>query len=358
VNLSEILDIKAITQFRRLFYEYTRMVTSFSFPEPSRGEVNFFPSNARPMFCRIIQRSPGGFEACQRSHRSVADTLLKKGKPVVYACHAGITGIAAPVFFEGECQVALLAENILTHHQTKSRFHAIRRKLKEFDINFEELEKAYFELPVVSQRDIRLAIETLSLIVNYIVDREQIIALQENLCQKQEEITNSVMVREQIEDSLQEKVNEIKELRKVLLVGRNPDGVALVSDDPSARQKRVVKSMCAFIDQYYATGISLSDVAEHVGLSPSYATTLFRQECGITFMDYLVIKRINRACELFRDSDMNVSEIGMRVGYHNMSHFNRIFKRIVGMSPGEYRNRIAFGQDEFIAPASIANSVN
>lgn len=340
MNLGEILDVEAIRKFRRLFYEYTGMISQFYFPNSKMGAVDCVPRDAKCDFCRLVQRSSKGQAECQLSDQRAAEAIQQAMKPMMFTCYAGLTGIAAPVFFEGECQGAVLAGDVLTHEPTASSFSKTCKALKGFDVDFEKLEEAYYRIPVVSHRSIRLAVEMLSLIVNYIVDSEQIIGLQQRLYEKQEEVSRTVMARDDTEKGMQDTLNEIDRLRRQLATATNSDSTVVLGDDAGARRRRIADEMLSFVDQYYGAGIALNDVAEHVSLSPNYVSTLFRQECGITLMDYLVAKRINQARELLQELGLNVSEVRARVGYKNMSHFNRMFKKLVGVTPGDYRNRV------------------
>lgn len=340
MNLGEILDVEVIRRLRRLFFEYTGMVSSLYFPDSKLGQIDCIPRDAQCEFCKIMHRCPRGAEQCALSDQQAAESIQKTMKPIVFTCYAGLTGIAAPVFYEGECQGAVLAGSVLTHVPTAASFMKVRRALKGIDVDLDELEKAYYKVPVVSHRFIRLAVEQLSLIVNYIIDREQIIGLQQRLYEKQEEISNAIMTHADTEKGLKDQLAEVDKLRKQLSVVTNPDSIAVVSDDKGARRKRIAETILSFVDQYYTAGITLNDVADKVGLSPNYVSTLFHDECGLTLMDYIVAKRIEKARELLQELSMNVGEVRTRVGYSNISHFNRTFKKIVGVTPGEYRNRI------------------
>ena len=78
-------------------------------------------------------------------------------------------------------------------------------------------------------------------------------------------------------------------------------------------------------------------MAEYVGLSEKYFTTKFTKECGETFLAYLTGLRVQKAKELIKTTTFKMYEIGEMVGYNNPEHFNRIFKKAVGMSPAQYR---------------------
>lgn len=92
------------------------------------------------------------------------------------------------------------------------------------------------------------------------------------------------------------------------------------------------------IDRQYADpGLSLNMVAEQVGIHPSYLSRLFKENLGVSFLDYLGELRVERAKELLRGTELAVKEIAQRIGFQSMPTFFRVFKKYCGMSPGQYR---------------------
>ncbi len=88
-------------------------------------------------------------------------------------------------------------------------------------------------------------------------------------------------------------------------------------------------------------------VAEKVGVSASYLSTLFTQKMGCGFIDYLNKMRIDCACEFMHDGKMKIYEIAYRVGYHDEKYFSKVFKKVTGYSPSVYRMNLGIleGQD-------------
>lgn len=89
----------------------------------------------------------------------------------------------------------------------------------------------------------------------------------------------------------------------------------------------------------YKKPIRLIDVADFLELNPAYFSRIFRQKMGVCFVDYLAEIRINKAIELLKNSNMNISEIADEVGFARSRYFTEIFKKRKGMTPSEYRNR-------------------
>lgn len=85
--------------------------------------------------------------------------------------------------------------------------------------------------------------------------------------------------------------------------------------------------------------LSLAQVAEAVSISPAYFSSIFSHETGETFIEYLTRVRIEKAKELLRTSSLRTTDIAFEVGYHSTNHFGKMFKRLVQLSPREYRSQ-------------------
>ena len=92
-----------------------------------------------------------------------------------------------------------------------------------------------------------------------------------------------------------------------------------------------------YLDLHYAEDITLDDLATNVGYSKNYLCRIFRESTGNTINFYLNNARINKAVELLAGTDMDVAKISGVVGYNNVFHFIKTFKKLVGVSPGNYR---------------------
>ncbi|MCH5290288.1 MAG: response regulator [Treponema sp.] len=94
-----------------------------------------------------------------------------------------------------------------------------------------------------------------------------------------------------------------------------------------------------FIEKNYADpNICLTSVAEAVHLSPNHFSTIFSQECGLTFIEYLTDVRIGHAKKLLHEGDLKSADIAYDCGFSDPHYFSFIFKKNTGLSPREYRN--------------------
>ncbi len=91
--------------------------------------------------------------------------------------------------------------------------------------------------------------------------------------------------------------------------------------------------------RYQDETLSIKDISEHVFLSSSYICTIFKNETGLTLNQYLTDFRIDKAKKLLTDPRYKITDISARVGYSDGNYFGKTFKKLVGMSPSEYREQ-------------------
>jgi AraC-like DNA-binding protein len=105
-----------------------------------------------------------------------------------------------------------------------------------------------------------------------------------------------------------------------------------------AMKDRALDDVISYVrGQFADVDLNVSQIADHFGLSVSYLSRRFKKETGIGLLDYIHTVRIDEAKALLEGSDLNVGEIGRRVGYYSDIAFIRAFKRYQGISPGKYR---------------------
>ena len=106
------------------------------------------------------------------------------------------------------------------------------------------------------------------------------------------------------------------------------------------RYDNLIQHAKAYIeDNYNHEDISLNMVASEVNLSSSHFSTVFGQETGVTFVEYLTKVRMDKAKQLLRTTGTKTTEIAFEVGFRDAHYFSNLFKKTQGCTPREYRNR-------------------
>ncbi len=98
-----------------------------------------------------------------------------------------------------------------------------------------------------------------------------------------------------------------------------------------------IRKARSYIDEHLEEELSLTKVARFAGLNPNHLSASFKKVTGIKFVDYIARRRFVRACQLLPNRQLRISEIAFEVGFQSLSQFNRVFKKVSGKSPSEYR---------------------
>jgi two-component system response regulator YesN len=101
--------------------------------------------------------------------------------------------------------------------------------------------------------------------------------------------------------------------------------------------RKTIQEAKEYIYANYNKKINLNDVANRVYLSPAYFGILFKKETGLAFTDFIAGLRIEKAKELLQKLDYSVAMVSGEVGYKDTRYFNKLFKKIVGVTASEYK---------------------
>jgi YesN/AraC family two-component response regulator len=103
-----------------------------------------------------------------------------------------------------------------------------------------------------------------------------------------------------------------------------------------------IQKALVFMREHFAEPVTLSEVARQAGLSRFHFCRLFHHETGVPFHDYLHDLRVTQAKTLLTDRYLTVTEVAYAVGFNDLSHFDRTFRRMIGRSPSEYRKSMLY----------------
>lgn len=102
----------------------------------------------------------------------------------------------------------------------------------------------------------------------------------------------------------------------------------------------IVKNALAYMQAHYKEKLLLSDVADEIYVSQWHLSKLLNKETGQNFSELLGKIRIEKAKELLKDPSLRICDIAEEVGFQDLPHFSRVFKKIEGVSANEYRNKV------------------
>lgn len=111
-----------------------------------------------------------------------------------------------------------------------------------------------------------------------------------------------------------------------------------------SKLKPLILLTLKYIDaNYFLNDLSLETVAKEFNTNPSYLSRMIKQETGMSFIDYLINLRIKKAIFLMDDPTIKIYQVAEMVGYSNQHYFCKAFKKVIGVSPTEYRGGTGVG---------------
>jgi AraC-like DNA-binding protein len=279
---------KIYQDYERAFSEATglpvalRSVESWQLPHHGKRFEN--------PFCGMLAEKSRACAACLQAQQQLSETATHEAKTVT--CQAGLCDTAVPVRMGDQLIGFLTTGQVFARKPTEAQFNRTKKMLADWGVQIKakELREAYFNTRVMSTRQHESVIKLLTIFAEHL-----------------SMVSNQIVVQEQ------------------------------------NTELPVVTRAKQFINDHQTEELSLEQVASAVHTSKFYFCKIFKKATDINFTDYLSRVRTERAKNLLLNPNLRVSEIAYEVGFQSLTHFNRVFKRILGRSPTDYREQLARG---------------
>ncbi|MDR2909737.1 MAG: helix-turn-helix domain-containing protein, partial [Oscillospiraceae bacterium] len=105
----------------------------------------------------------------------------------------------------------------------------------------------------------------------------------------------------------------------------------------------IIQDFLRYVHEHALKGLSLSEVARELAVTPTYLSSLIKKETGESFTDIVTRERLEVAKKLLTDTRNSIENIGSLIGYRNYISFYKAFKKLVGQTPREYRDHVSRG---------------
>ena len=144
------------------------------------------------------------------------------------------------------------------------------------------------------------------------------------------------------EEALSKKVEECYFITDIFNCIRDY-AINMVEDEENSKISEIsieyTNKAIAFINENYNKDITVQDIAEKVGVSRYHLSRIFKENTGLTLIEYLNRLRFSKAEILLKNSEMNIKDVAKAVGFNNITYFNRKFKQLFGIPPSEFNKR-------------------
>ena len=277
---------KIYQDYERAFSEATglpvalRSVESWQLPHHGKRFEN--------PFCGMLAQKSRSCAACLQTQQKLSETATREPQTVM--CQAGLCDTAVPVRMGDQLIGFLTTGQVFRKKPTEAQFNRTAKLFADWGVqtNANELREAYFNTRVLSSRQHESVVKLLAIFAEHL-----------------SMVSNQIVVREQ------------------------------------NAEMPIITRAKQFITAHQTEELSLDQVAKSVNTSKFYFCKMFKKATGINFTDYLSRVRTERAKNLLLNPNLRVSEIAYEVGFQSLTHFNRVFKRILGRSPTDYREQLS-----------------
>lgn len=242
-------------------------------------------------FCALMAKHNKACSSCLQTQHELAQTAQSEPKTVT--CFAGLCESAIPLHV-GENLIGFLRTGeVLLQTPTERHWARVARQMVEMGLkgDLAEMREAYFRSRVVSAKQYESVIQLLRVFAQHL----SIVANQVVFRTEHAEAPNITKARE-------------------------------------------------FIAQHHAEDISLETVARAVHMSTFYFCKQFKKATGVSFTNYLGRIRIEKAKEMLLNPHARISEVAFECGFQSLTHFNRVFRKLVGEAPTAYREHLPMEQ--------------
>ena len=282
--------------------------------------------SGRTEFCSVIRENPVSRKRCFRCDALAGLEAVRMGRPYIYLCHCGIVDVAVPVLVgERYLGAVMFGQVRIPNDDNEAKVERLVSEISSFqtecDAAHQELMEKYEKLPEMEYSRIVQIAETISSIINYIIDRA--------VNSENQALTYEFLLHNSA-DTGGNLMQEIQELR-------DPSSSDAGSYEPDLPKSSPVYPAVAYVNNHQHEMVTMNNMAQLCHLSPSYFSRLFRRELGENFINYVNRQKVQWAKTRLRNTNDSVNQIALDLGYMDSSYFINVFKKFEGITPLVYR---------------------
>jgi AraC-like DNA-binding protein len=280
--IEALASSKVFQDYEKAFTEATGLPVALRPVEtwqlPHHGKRNEGP------FCALISQKSRACASCLSVQETLSERAVEQAHTM--GCLNGLCDTAVPVRLGDRLIGFLQTGQVFRKKPSQGQFERAARQVAEWgvEVDPQTLREAYFATRVVPSKQHEAMVKLLTIFAQHL-----------------SMLSNQVVVQQE-------------------------------NAEPP-----VITRAKEFIQEHQTENLRLGHVAKACNTSTFYFCKMFKKITGINFTDYLSRVRIEKSKNLLLNPNLRVSEIAFEVGFQSLTHFNRVFKKILGQSPTEYR---------------------
>ncbi len=288
-TLAALSESRVYRDYERAFTQGTGLPLRLQGPD-MLDLVRFTKAQENP-FCALMAKTAESCAQCYALQCQVEEEAQLK--PKTLKCFAGLCETAVPVRVAENVIAFLHTGQVLLQRPDKVQFKRIAATLIQWgaEVDLKKLEEFYFNTRVLTLKQYEALIRLLNTFAEHLAACSSVLIMQ-----------------------------------------------AEQRDSPAITQAR------SYIRDHSDDELSLGAVAHVVNMSATYFSEKFKEMTGINFVEYVARTRVEKARNLLLNPNRRVCEVAFEVGFQSLSQFNRMFKKVVGEAPREYRAKLPLAE--------------
>jgi len=276
---------KVYQDYERAFTEATGLLVSLR-PVDS-WQLPYHGKKGENEFCALMAQKSRSCGVCLQVQQKLTESATYEAQTLT--CPVGFCDTAVPIRLGEQLVGFLQTGQVLRKKPTAAQFDNVLKLMAQWGVaqDVTTLREAYFSTRVLSPRQYGSMVKLLAIFAQHL-----------------SMVSNQVLVHQE------------------------------------HAEPPVITRAKEFILEHQGEDLSLGQVAKAVNTSTFYFCKMFKKVTGINFTDYLSRVRIEKAKNLLLNPSLRISEIAFEVGFQSLTHFNRVFKKIIGQSPTQYRAQL------------------
>jgi AraC-like DNA-binding protein len=232
----------------------------------------------KSLFCTILRDNPSFAEKCNACDCNAFKITEQTGELYIYKCHGGLTEAVSPIIYKNKILGYLMMGQTLHSSPNSELWEKYKSLCINYNIDQEVLEKAFYQIKSTDIDRINSAARIMDMSAKYIHSQKLV------------------------------KLKEPQLLEKII----------------------------SFVEEYFNKPITIEDISKQFKFSSSYLRHIIKSNFKMSFTEYLMIKRIEKAKDLLEHGNIKINEVASQVGFQEQNYFSRVFKKHSGISPTEF----------------------
>lgn len=332
----ELQSVFDISEWERIQDEISKLTGTAIITVDYKG-IPVTKHSGRTDFCSVIRDSENTRKRCYKCDAFAGLEAVRNNKPYIYLCHCGIVDVAVPIVVNDRYLGAVMFGQVRIPNNDTNKVERLINEFSSFEDEYpnakEDLYSKYLKLPVLKYETIVQIANTIEVIIGYIIRQRTRLQNEKKLFEYA--VQSKLSFNGKYEDDVSViALNDNTYSDRTNVPLQNTDTIPGFIPETS-----IVYPALIYIHNDESEFPSMKDMANLCHISQSYFSRKFLQVTGFNYNTYLMNHKIALVKKYLIEGTTPISQISNVLGFQDPSYLSKVFKKIVGITPAEFRQR-------------------